>query len=805
MLTGVEDSRLEAPVARRAEEHLKAHLGGICRSTDRVFAWLILAEWLGAILTALVLSPESWTGTRSHTHIRVWSAFLLGGGIASLPVCMAFFKPGLAFTRHVIAIGQMLMGALLIHLTGGRIETHFHVFGSLALMAFYRDWRVIVTATMVVALDRIVRGIYYPQTVFGVISPGAWRWLEHTAWVVFADTFIVTSGILSLREVRAWSARQGQLEATRARIEQTVQEQTQALRISETKYRRIVETANEGIWVIDAHGRTEYANQRMAAMLGYSVEEMLHRPVEAFLKAPPHPGSNRDPCPTFQIGEQLEVPLKRKDGSKLLTSISSSCIQDLDGTIVGTIAMATDMTDRKRDQDRLEYQAFHDALTGLPNRALFQEHLVQCIASSRRHLHSFALLLIDLDRFKEINDTLGHIYGDLVLQQVGMRFRHVLRESDILARLGGDEFSILLPGIDRAGASPVIDRLLASLKEPFVLDGQSFELGASLGATFFPEHGTDAATLLRLADVAMYSAKRADAGYRVYSSEQNEYSPRRLALIGELRLGIETNQLVLHYQPKLDLKAMRAQSAEALVRWLHPRDGLMSPAQFVPLAEHTGLIRSLSLWVLNTALLQCRMWRRNGLNINVAVNLPTSSLQQPELVATITRLIETAGAQPTWLTVEITESAMITEPKQASDVLSRLHEMGIRVSVDDFGTGHSSLSYLKNFPIDEVKIDRSFIRELTASRGAATIVNSVIDLAHAMNLHVVAEGVEDRATLEALRLQGCDSAQGFLVSHPLPAAEFTDWIRHANAGLVLDGAEARTPAHVPDETSCNAT
>ena len=469
----------------------------------------------------------------------------------------------------------------------------------------------------------------------------------------------------------------------------------------------------------------------------------------------------------------------------------------LDGRRVFT-GIVRDITERKRAEDQLTYQATHDLLTGLPNRTLLQRHMEQAIASSRDQDASFALLLLDLDRFKEINDTFGHHYGDTILQQVSPHLLGAVRESDTVARLGGDEFGICLPCADRATANQIAERILASLKQPILVDGLAFDASISIGIALYPEHGQDIVTLMQRADVAMYKAKRAQIGQAVYSVDQADYTPRRLALISELRQGIEDNQLLLHYQPKIDLKTMRVSGVEALTRWQHPREGLLPPAEFIPLAEHTGLIKPLGLWALHTALLQCQAWHRLGVNLNVAVNLAPQSLQDEQLEESILTLLKSSDALSQWLTLEVTERAVMTNPARAKAILSRLHEIGVRISIDDFGTGYSSLAYLTEFPVDEVKVDQSFVKEMVVNERDACIVRAVIDLGHNLGLRVVAEGVEDRASLELLASWGCDLAQGFYISRPLPPAELNDWMGTSTRKCLVHGAKGlRSPNVIP--------
>ncbi|HEY4485342.1 MAG TPA: EAL domain-containing protein, partial [Nitrospiria bacterium] len=447
------------------------------------------------------------------------------------------------------------------------------------------------------------------------------------------------------------------------------------------------------------------------------------------------------------------------------------------------LSIVRDITERKAQAAALEYQALHDILTDLPNRTLVQDRLKQAIHAAARENKPLTLLLMDLDRFKDVNDALGHHHGDLLLKQVGPRVLSVLRESDTIARLGGDEFAVLLPATDIEGAKVAARKILEALDRPFVVEGFFLEIGASIGIAMFPEQGEDADMLMRRADVAMYQAKQSGSGFAVYVSEHDRHSPRRLALMGELRHSIEKHELVLYYQPKIDLATGRTTGVEALVRWRHPQKGLILPDEFITLAEHTGFIKSLTLWVLNEGIRQYRAWRQAGIEVSVSVNLSARNLQDLQLPEQIAELLRTDGPKPGQLELEITESAIMADPARAMEILTRLRGMGIRFSIDDFGAGYSSLGYLKKLPVDEVKIDKSFVIGMAANEDDAVIVRSTIDLAHNLGLKVVAEGVESQKIWERLVAMGCDAAQGYYMCRPIPADELTRWLSESPWGL----------------------
>ncbi len=424
----------------------------------------------------------------------------------------------------------------------------------------------------------------------------------------------------------------------------------------------------------------------------------------------------------------------------------------------------------------LKHLAYYDSLTGLPNRAYFEEHLRRKLVKAREIGQSLALIIIDLNRLWEINDALGFHQGDRLLKEVGERIQGALPDQTLLARMRGDEFAVLLPISDECDAASTAQKILDALAAPFVIGGLDLDMTAAMGVALFPQHGADAARLLRYADVAMHQAKKSGEPFVFYASEQDGDSTRRLAMAGELRRAIENNQLVLHYQPKLDMENGRVCGAEALVRWMHPSRGMVPPDEFISLAEHTGLIKPLTDWVMVEALRQSGLWRDAGLALPISVNLSPRSLQDAKLVERVQRLVAAAGAQAAWLEFEITEGAVMEDPEGALEILRRLSDMGIALFIDDFGTGYSSLSYLKKLPVDAVKIDKSFVIDMLMKADSAAIVRSTISLAHDLNLKVVAEGVENEAMWGLLGRLGCDTAQGFYMSRPLPADKFKEWL-----------------------------
>lgn len=432
---------------------------------------------------------------------------------------------------------------------------------------------------------------------------------------------------------------------------------------------------------------------------------------------------------------------------------------------------------RVHQQERqLTEQANFDALTNLPNRLMLLERLTHKIARVKAENTSFVVILLDLDRFKEVNDILGHESGDMLLMEVGRRLIETVRHNDLVARLGGDEYAVVLDGLSRQEVSPITEKLICALAQPFHIDQQSIDISASFGITIFPDHGQTPSALLREADIAMYVAKRSGGGFMIYAPEQEKISRDNLSLKSELREAIQHDQLSLYFQPKINHQQHCIIGVEALVRWMHPQRGFMPPDAFIPLAEQTGLIGVLTRWVLKAAISQLADLHAQGHCISMAVNLSASNLHDPELIDIIISLVREAGIPPKYLVLEITESAVMTSPSDGIRNLHRLDKAGIRLAIDDFGTGYSSLAYLKQLPVDELKIDKSFVMNMCNDDNDAVIVRSTIDLAHNLGLKVTAEGVENRDTWEILTMLGCDTSQGYFMCKPQPVDRLEQWL-----------------------------
>jgi len=809
-------------------------------------------------------------------------------------VALAAFGAGASVfhrrVRSVIAtLGLLTASALLVHLTDGLIEAHFHFFVMLAVIALYQEWLAFLVGIGFVVLEHGTVGVFLPHQVYDHSD----AWNDPWKWATIHGVFVLG---LCAAMVAQW------------RFAELTQAERRRAALTQARLAAIVTSSSDAVISSDLNGLVTSWNAAAEELFGYSRAEILGLPLTTTVVPPEF----RDPSRGEALlrGEtipSLEIPCRRKDGSLVDVGASISPIQDETGVITGFSYIARDVSqrlqrdaalresqralqtlisnlpgmsyrwrndagrtaefvsegcleltgysadeilnnqksfarlihpddardvaeeiqtailarrafqlqyrillasgtekwvweqgrgvfddagnllaleglvhdisERRRAEAALEHQALHDALTDLPNRVFLRRRVEEATELARRDGQSTALLVLDLDRFKEVNDTLGHDHGDLLLREVAVRLQHALAAHASVARLGGDEFAVLLPTTDLLQAQRHAEALITALRAPFELGGYSVETGVSIGIALAPDHGADFETLLRQADIAMYVAKRDGSGSAVYATEQDVHSPERLALIGELRQAIEGDALVLHYQPKLGCHTGELAGVEALVRWLHPERGLIPPDRFIPLAEQTGLIRPLTQWVIRTALEQCRIWRDQGLVMPVAINLSMRNLHESDLVKTIEQALAESRLPTSALELEITESSLMVYPDHALAVLTQLSEMGVRIAVDDFGTGYSSLAYLKDLPVHELKIDRSFVGDMREQTRNRAIVRSTIDLAHHLGLRVVAEGVEDQETWDFLAQVGCDVAQGYHLSRPLVAGAVLGWTR----------------------------
>ncbi len=555
----------------------------------------------------------------------------------------------------------------------------------------------------------------------------------------------------------------------------------------EARIRAVMDNVADAVITFDDQGTIESVNKATRTVFDYLPEDLRGCHIKTLL-----------PALVFDDGECFDES-KLSTLRDTVTGVGRETIgQRRDGKIIPVdlaisemklsgkrhfIAIARDITERKQQMAAIKHQALHDGLTDLPNRTLFSDRLHQAVLSASREERSLALIIMDLDHFKEINDTLGHHSGDLILQRVASRLRAVLRESDTVARLGGDEFALLLPSADLEDAKHIANKVLAALNSPFELENRSFQVGASLGIGMFPEHGRDGTALMKRADMAMYEAKRDQTGFAVYDVAKDQYSSRNQSLIDDLRTAVDARQLELYYQPIVDLKVGKIRAAEALLRWRHPLHGLMYPGEFIPVAEQAGLIRSVTLWVMRQAVEQWRAWRKVGIGLDISINISSHDLHDPGFANEVAEIIgEDVKAQTTAIDFEIAEAAMMADPPRALEMIHALEKLGVTFAVDDFGTAYSSAVFLKQAAVSLLKIDKSFVTAMGGNDHNTMIVHSLVELAHNIGLRVIAEGVEDKQTYDVLTAWGCDAAQGHYISQALAADEFVHWLGQAPWG-----------------------
>ncbi len=550
----------------------------------------------------------------------------------------------------------------------------------------------------------------------------------------------------------------------------------QLLRDSEQRYRLLFERNLAGVYRTTIDGRILECNEALARMFGYGTPAAL---LEQTAYSVYYQNEDRQHL-MKRLREQgalsnVEVRMRKRDGAPIWVLENQTL---LDGEVIeGTII---DITDRKSAQEQMEYQAYHDVLTDLPNRLLFRDRIGVALAHAKRHRTAAAVMFLDLDQFKIVNDSLGHTVGDGLLRAVAARLVASVRAHDTVARMGGDEFTILLSDVGDSGSAAVVaQKILESVSHPVVVDGHELFVTTSIGIALFPEDGTDAETLLKNADRAMYHAKEQGRNnYQFASMEAIEAAAGRLSIERSLHHAFDRKEFVLHYQPMINLATGATIGAEALIRWNHPERGEMLPDDFIPVAEECGLIHPIGEWVLRTACEQMKRWHQAGRgDLRLAVNLSPRQFQQHNLTGMIEDVLRSTGYPAALLDIEITESTAMQHAEMSLAIMSRLKEMGIRISIDDFGTGYSSLSYLKRFPIDTVKIDQNFVRDLTTGSSDGAIISAVISMARALKLNVVAEGVENEQQLDFLRRENCEAIQGFLCSAPVPADEFEATLR----------------------------
>lgn len=604
----------------------------ICERTDRLIAFIMCLQWPAAIASAVWMSPFSMTGSGRAPHPHLLAAIYLGGLITIPPVSLAWLRPGLTATRHILAACQMLMSGLLILISDGHLETHFHIFGSLAFLAFYLDWPVLVTATLVTVLNHGLMGYLMPASLFSTALDAHWRFAEHILWVIFCDVFLITS-----------------------------------------------------------------------------------------------------------------------------------CVR----SIAGLKASAT----READQEVLLQQAYHDALTGLGNRLCMQEVLTELLSRGPMQDTTFTFLSIDLDGFREVNDSLGRQAGDAVLTEVAARLRREIRTHDTLVRIGGDEFALVLPQCcETVDAETISARIVACLGEPIYYESHTINIGTSVGICLYPEAGTNIADLFHHADLALYKAREnGHSGYHLFDTSMRDEVLLQMSLEHRLRAAVRDEALEVHYQPLVNTHGALL-GFEALLRWNDAVHGFVSPSTFIPLAEKTALIIPLGKWVLRQACLQAAQWHRSGNRlVKISVNVSAAQLADTGFVPIVCATLRETDLPPQLLDLELTESILIKDHQNTLQTLGLLRNLGVQLSIDDFGTGYSSLSYLRNLPVHRLKIDRCFVADIESSTDARMLIAGMIDMARSLHLSVVAEGVETAGQMAILADAGCDEIQGYYISKAIHA------------------------------------
>jgi diguanylate cyclase (GGDEF)-like protein/PAS domain S-box-containing protein len=663
-----------------------------------------------------------------------------------------------------VVFGLLTASAVLVHAWGGQIEAHFHFFVMIAVLALYEDWLPFGLAVAYVVAEHGVLGAISPHAVY---NHGGSPW----GWAAIHGLFVLAASAAS---VVTWRLN----EDMRARMV----EAHRAARETNERFKVAFESGVSGMALVSPDGRYLRVNRALREMTGYSEQELLQRTFQSIT----HPDDvivDIDRLRALLRGEidvyETEKRYLHRNGRDVWVQVGVKTIRDEQGRVAYFISQTNDITTRKQFEDELTHRAVHDPLTGLPNRTLFMDRLGHALVRLRRHPGEIAVLFVDLDRFKLVNDGMGHSVGDAVLLETAIRLGQAVRSDDTVARFGGDEFTILCEGGNEEEAVRVARRVVDALAEPFAHQGREFHLSASVGIRVneLPSASPDA--LLRDADIALYAAKAHGRGrFEVFDADTGNGSVDMLATEQALRLALRHGELRVHYQPEVALSSGRVVAVEALVRWEHPSRGLVPPGEFIPAAEESGLIVPIGEWVLREACRQLAAWRAAGTvddDFRVAVNVSGRQLSDPGMPETVTAALTAAGLEPAAVCLEITESALIQDTAVALASLEAIKQLGVLIALDDFGVGFSSLSQIRELPpVDVIKIDRSFTAGLGLNDSDSAVVTAVLSLAANLGLTAVAEGVEDENQLQALRELGCEIGQGFFFARPQPADELVE-------------------------------
>ncbi|HCS55686.1 MAG TPA: diguanylate cyclase [Planctomycetaceae bacterium] len=759
-------------------------------AVDRLFVGLMVVQWVTAIAAAIFISPKTWIGTTSATYLHVWTVMLLGGAISSLPVFLRLKYPGQTFTRYVIAVAQVLWSLLLIYLTGGRIETYFHIFVSLAFLSFYREWRLLVFSAILLTVNQLILGVLWPHSVYGVFIESPLRWFEHTIWVIFEVMILGICCRRSQAEMRINAEYQEHLARTNRHIEQQVQERTRELNLNQQKLsttqarlQAMLDSTLDPMITINCRGIVQTASNSVETVFGWKPDELIGQNIKVLMPEPYR--SNHDGyLARYQqtgkselLGQPRELHAMHRDGTVFHCLLSLWKVDIPDQSEPLFMGILRNITEEKRLMTQLHENAYHDVLTGLPNRLSILDSIQGAI--DRNNGDHFALLFLDFDGFKLINDSLGHEVGDELLKAIATRLRCDLRKTDKVqaARLGGDEFVVLLTGLfSPSDAIIVTERLLKVLSESYKLGTHTIYSSASIGIASGEDRFEKASDMLRAADMAMYEAKAAGkACYVVFDHTLRSKANSRLQIENGLRQAIEMDELVLAYQPIISLETGRLSGVEALLRWVHPELGNVYSDKFISIAEETGMIVPIGRWVIDEACRQFADWQHSQSvatrPLCVHVNVSRKQLLSSDFVRTVEQSLARHAIPSGCLHLEVTESVIMEDPAATIAVLNQLKQLGVKIDIDDFGTGYSSLSCLQDFPIDVLKIDRTFVANIGRVNNFAALLQAILVLADNLNLQVVAEGIEDADQLALLQALGCEYGQGYFFAKPMPPNE----------------------------------
>ncbi|MEA2430440.1 MAG: hypothetical protein QOI19_913 [Thermoleophilaceae bacterium] len=752
----------------------------------------LLGRLRAALPSGKTLPPEIWQ--RRH-HSMVWLVWLHVVGLFIYGLCRGYpvwhmcvdtlpiatfgaaaclKERSRAFRACMVSLGLLSSSAVLVHLSGGSTEAHFHFFVMVTVLATYEEWLPYLLAIVFVLLHHGLMGVIDPRSVFDHASAVSDPW----KWAAIHALFIAG---LCVVNVITWRMNED------ARAEKEIAHER--TRSSEARFRGAFDDAPIGIALIELDGRFSRVNGSMSANTGYSESELLGMRIQDLAPADDrdHPGAWSE-----HWGDEIERRFQRADGSVGWALWRHSCVPDEAAGLSYFISQFVDISKRKEAETELAFRAQHDVLTRLPNRAVFVDRLGEAIERRRGEAGEVAVVFVDLDNFKVINDSLGHGAGDRLLTEVAQRLSATVREGDVVARFGGDEFTILLRDVvDEADALHICERLAAALEPPVVLDGEQRFLTASFGLTVTGPRDSTPDDLLRDADAAMYRAKDlGKARCSLFDDSLRAEVVERLDLETGLRHALDRDELRLVYQPEVDLETGRIVAVEALLRWAHPVHGIVSPAKFIPIAEQTGLIVPIGAWVIREACETAAAWRRqpSGRGLQVAVNLSPRQLGSVDLLDHVSNALMAAELEPSALCLEITETALMADVRSATETLQSLKSLGVRLAIDDFGIGYSSLMHLKQLlPVDLLKIDKSFVDGLMDSGADRAIVAAVINLASALGVDAIAEGVETGDQATALRSMNCGLAQGFHFARPTSPEAIADLLAaQSDAALPLD-------------------